>query len=217
MAKHDFRKIIIKYAKELAKDRMTSKSKDFISYRIDENSMYITKPGADFSMISEDDITIEKIDRKAADQEIALHSALYVGRGEVNAIIHSHHEKIEQIANEFKSMKAPLDDMAQIVGPTLRVVKVDENDNIIKTLKGRSACLIKGNGALSTGRTLAEAHTGAMVLFKACKCHVDGKKIGGVKTLPFLESFLMHKVYQLKYSSKNQELMVEKEREEALV
>ena len=33
MAQYDFRKLIIKYALELANDKMTSQGKDFISYR----------------------------------------------------------------------------------------------------------------------------------------------------------------------------------------
>lgn len=217
MAKYDFRKLIIKYAKELAGDKMTSKGKDFISYRIDQNTMFMTKPGADFANISNEDISIEIINRESKNKEIALHSNIYLTNFDTNAIIHSSHEIIEEIANSRSKIKAPLDDMAQIVGPTLRVVQSNDNRKIMKALKGRSACLIKGEGAISSGRTLAEAHTGAMVLFKACKCHAQGEILGGTITIPTFESYIMHKVYQMKYSAKNQELMIEKEKEEALI
>lgn len=217
MAQYDFRKLIIKYALELANDKMTSQGKDFISYRINQNTMFITKPGADFANLKNDDIVIEIINKDAKDKEVALHSNIYATKIEINAIIHSNHDLIETAANMKKKMKAPLDDMAQIVGPTLRVVQKNEVQDIMKALKGRDACLVKGEGAISLGRTIAEAHTGAMVLFKACKCHAEGQKLGGTVTIPFLESFLMHKVYKMKYSNVNQELMIKKEKEEALI
>lgn len=52
-----------------------------------------------------------------------MHSNIYATKIEINAIIHSNHDLIETAANMKKKMKAPLDDMAQIVGPTLRVVQ----------------------------------------------------------------------------------------------
>ena len=217
MANYDFRKLIIKYAKELSKDKMKSQGKDFISYKINTRTMFITKPGADFANLTNDDIELEIINKETKNQEIALHSNIYAKKTNINVIIHSNHPIIEIVANMNKKMKAPLDDMAQIVGPTLRVVQENEIKDIMKALKGRDACLIKGNGAISLGRTIAEAHTNAMVLFKACKCHAEGQKLGGTVTIPFFESYIMHKVYKLKYSSANQELIMQKEKEEALI
>lgn len=212
MAKHDFRPLIIKYAKQLASDKMTGKGNDYISYKIDENSMYITKKGTDFSKITEAYIEIVKIERNSSNAEVALHSNIYLERGDTNAIIHSATSTIGAVANVGKTLVAPLDDMSQIVGPTVKTAKDDSVAKVLKAMKGRSACLIKESGSITTGRTLAEAHTGTMVLYKACVCHVYGAVIGGTKTIPMLESMLMHIIYKKKYSAKNQELLYNEER-----
>jgi len=81
--------------------------------------------------------------------------------------------------------------------------------DVIKTLKGRNACLVKGAGALSLGRTLDEAHTGALVLEKGAKAFMEATVLGGAKKIGLVDGLLMNFVYKKKYSKADQELKME--------
>ena len=94
--------------------------------------------------------------------------------------------------------------MAQIVGPTCRTVAAD-NRKVVKELKGRNSCLIKGDGAVTTGRTLDEAFTCMLVLQKASICYVGGSVLGGCTVINGIEARLMRFVYKKKYSKINTE------------
>ncbi len=103
----------------------------------------------------------------------------------------------------LKKLTAELDDMAQIVGLTARVAKDDSPPELKKSLHGRNSCFVKGHGMLTTGRSVTEAITGAILLEKAAMTHLLAKKIGGAKRVPFFSAALMHFVYQKKYSKIN--------------
>ena len=107
------------------------------------------------------------------------------------------------VADEEKQLPAELDDMAQIVGLTARVAKSLTKPEIMRCLKGRNSCFVKGCGMLITGRSVGEAITGAILLEKAAMTHVLAKKIGGAKRVPLFSAALMHFVYQKKYSKIN--------------
>lgn len=108
-----------------------------------------------------------------------------------------------QIADSMRSLRAELDDMAQIVGLTARVARTLESGEISRCLRGRNSCFVRGSGMLITGRAISEAMTGAILLEKAAMTHVLAKKIGGAKPVPLFSAALMHAVYQKKYSKIN--------------
>lgn len=109
------------------------------------------------------------------------------------------------VANTKKYLVAELDDMAQIVGLTARVARSLTKAEIARCLKGRNSCFVKGFGMLITGRSTAEAVTGAILLEKAAMTHELAKKIGGARRVPLFSAALMHLVYQKKYSKINLE------------
>ena len=76
---------------------------------------------------------------------------------------------------------------------------------VVKELKGRNSCLIKGDGAVTTGRTLDEAFTCMLVLQKASICYVGGSVLGGCTVINGIEARLMRFVYKKKYSKINTE------------
>ena len=99
--------------------------------------------------------------------------------------------------------------MAQIVGPTCRTV--DGKEAAAKELKKRNSCLMKGDGAVTTGRTLNEAFTCMMVLQKAAICFVSASVLGGNVVINGFEARLMRFVYKKKYSKINTENNMERE------
>jgi L-fuculose-phosphate aldolase len=102
-----------------------------------------------------------------------------------------------------------LDDMVQIIGPSVRVadyalpttrkiVKVT-----VKALRGRMAALMANHGAVCLGRDLEEAFVVCQILEKACKAFIEAEFLGGAKSINRFEAYLMHQVYLRKYSKQN--------------
>ena len=140
--------------------------------------------------------------------EAALHEGVYA-RTDAASVVHAHPDYVSAVAKAGVTIPAVIDDMAQIVGPTCRTV--GGKDAAAMELKKRNSCLIKGDGAVTTGRTLNEAFTCMMVLQKAAICFVSASVLGGNVVINGLEARLMRFVYKKKYSKINTENNMERE------
>ena len=123
---------------------------------------------------------------------------------DINAVITNHAPFCVGVAASCKSLPAALDDMAQIIGPTAKVSPDGDALTVLRTLKGRNACLIRNGGVVATGRTLDEAFTGSMVLEKGALCYVGSTVIGKSVRIGLFDALLMRFVYKTKYSKKDQ-------------
>ena len=108
------------------------------------------------------------------------------------------------IAKKLGSFPATLDDMAQVVSRNAEVAPSYSATDILKTMSGRNACLVRGGGVIATGRTLDEAFTGSLVLEKGALCYVGSAIIAKPVKISFIDAVLMRLVYRLKYSKKDQ-------------
>lgn len=140
--------------------------------------------------------------------EAALHEGVYA-QTDAAAVVHAHPDYVSAVAKAGVTIPAVIDDMAQIVGPTCRTV--DGKEAAAKELKKRNSCLMKGDGAVTTGRTLNEAFTCMMVLQKAAICFVSASVLGGNVVINGFEARLMRFVYEKKYSKINTENNMERE------
>ena len=199
--KNKLKKQILEFCKEMEEDKLVVLG-DTMSVRCD-GGMLITsalKPMAD---ICEDDILF--VDKKEPKDELsALHLAIYGAREDINAIIMNHAPFCVGIAKGSKKFPACLDDMAQIIGPTAKVSPSGNAADVLKTLHGRNACLIKNGGVIATGRTLDEAHTGSLVLEKGAIAYVGSTVLGNPVKISTFDALLMRFIYKTKYSKKDQ-------------
>jgi L-fuculose-phosphate aldolase len=110
------------------------------------------------------------------------------------------------VAAARREVPAVLDDLVQIIGPTVRVADYALPSTramvkkTLKSLKGRNAALLANHGAVCLGRDMEEAFVACQVLEKACKAFIEGEFLGGVKSINRFEAVLMHQVYLKKYS-----------------
>ena len=101
-----------------------------------------------------------------------------------------------------------LDDMTQIIGPTVRVAEYALSSTkkitkkTVKALRGRNAALMANHGAVCVGRDLEEAFVVCQILEKACKAFIEAEFLGGAKSINKFEAYLMHQFYLRKYSPK---------------
>lgn len=131
--------------------------------------------------------------------EVQIHRAVYLAYEDINAIIVSALPYTVTASNQLRIVLPMLDDFAQIVGRNALVVDPADTTAIVKALKGRSAVLLKGMGALCCAADEDEASAVEMVLEKGAVTSISaaGKN---VSPIPAIECRLMRYVYQKKYS-----------------
>lgn len=192
---------MLKYAAELDANGLV-RIGDTISVKTDAG-MYITSETKPMSELTEADVIF--VDKKGTlTENQALHLAIYAGRADVSSIVVNHAPYCVGVAKYVKKLPAVLDDMAQIIGPSAKVSPSAKATDILHTLNGRNACLIKNGGVVSTGRTPDEAYTGSMVLEKGAVAYVGSTVLGNSVKIGLFDALLMRFVYKTKYSKKDQ-------------
>ncbi|MCL2491770.1 MAG: class II aldolase/adducin family protein [Coriobacteriia bacterium] len=108
------------------------------------------------------------------------------------------------IADTYRRIPPVLDDMAQIVGVSVPVIEVNDQRRLGKILTEGGACIVKKEGydaeLLAVGATPAHATAALTVLEKTCKVFWEAEQLGGARPLNPVEAWLMHQIYQRKYS-----------------
>jgi len=191
---------ILEYVKELVKQNVTGAG-DCVSVRAGEY-MYVTDKDVSLADVGDKDVL--KIKLSDATGEYALHSAVYAAKEDALAICHCHPAWVEPIAECGTKIPSVADDMTQIVGRDCKTCK-NECKAIVNNLKKRNSTLVKGDGCVTTGRTLNEAITAVLVLDKAAHCYVGAAVLKKNALINCFEATLMNVVYKMKYSKKNQE------------
>ncbi len=138
--------------------------------------------------------------------EMKLHAEIYRTRAEIHAVIHTHQMNASTVAAARREVPPILDDMVQIIGPSIRVADyaLPTTKKIVrvtvKALQGRMAALMANHGAVCLGRDLEEAFVVCQILEKACKAFIEAEFLGGAKSINRFEAYLMHQFYLRKYS-----------------
>ncbi len=206
------RQVIIEGGLRLVKEGLVARTWGNISIRVDENNMLITPSGRTYEDLTPEDIvlvnyhTSKHEGRIKPSSEKELHCEIYRTRKKINSVIHTHQMNASTVAAAQREVPPILDDMAQIIGPSVRVAAyaLPSTKKITKktvsALKGRNAALMANHGAVCVGRDLEEAFVVCQVLEKACKAFIEAEFLGGAKSINKFEAHLMHQIYIRKYS-----------------
>jgi L-fuculose-phosphate aldolase len=210
----NIRKEILEGGSRLLKEGLVARTWGNISIRVDDMYMLITPSGRPYEELTEKDIVLvnyhtSKYEGKIKpSSEKELHCEIYRTRKEVHAVIHTHQMNASTVAAAQREVPPILDDMTQIIGPTVRVAEYalpstkKITKKTVKALKGRNAALMANHGAVCVGRDLEEAFVVCQVLEKACKAFIEAEFLGGAKGINKFEAHLMHQIYLKKYSAK---------------
>jgi len=210
------RRLVCEGGRKMIEAGLTGGTWGNISCRIDDHRMAISPSGKDYASLkpeevpivdfSEEDITWEG-ERKPSTEK-NLHVAIYRERKEIGAVIHTHSMNASTVAVARREVPPILDDMAQIIGPSIRVADyaLPSTKKLVKAamkaLKGRGAALLANHGAVCLGRDMAEAFTCAFVLEKTCKAFIESEFLGGAKTISKFDAVFMHQYYLRKYAKR---------------
>jgi len=206
------RQEIIQGGLKLVKEGLVARTWGNISIRVDETYMLITPSGRNYEDLSPEDIVLVNYHTSKHEGKIKpssekeLHCEIYRTRKKIHAVIHTHQMNASTVAAAQREVPPILDDMAQIIGPSVRVAEyaLPSTKKITKktvsALKGRNAALMANHGAVCVGRDLVEAFVVCQVLEKACKAFIEAEFLGGAKSINKFEAHLMHQMYIRKYS-----------------
>jgi L-fuculose-phosphate aldolase len=206
------RQQIIAGGLRLVKEGLVARTWGNISIRVDDSHMLVTPSGRSYEDLTPGDIvlvnyhTSEYQGHIKPSSEKELHCEIYRTRKEIHAVIHTHQMNASTVAAARREVPPILDDMTQIIGPTVRVAdyalpstkKITRKT--VRALKGRNAALMANHGAVCIGRDLEEAFVVCQVLEKACKAFIEAEFLGGAKSINRFEAHLMHQLYIRKYS-----------------
>ena len=191
---------IMLHAARLKEQRLSSEVGDLYAARIDDNKFICTPIDKAPDKVAANEFV--ELSISDAPTEYALVASIFKARADVGAVLvdAAHYSAIA--AKSVKKFRPALDDMAQIVGPSVRRASLD-SASVIKAMKGRNACITE-KGSITAGRTADEAFTTALVLEKGSRIFVLAKKVGGAKLIGRFDAVLMHFVYRKKYSKVDQ-------------
>ncbi|MFW9978142.1 MAG: class II aldolase/adducin family protein [Candidatus Thorarchaeota archaeon] len=208
--------IVCEAGKKLIANGLVGGTWGNISCRVDLQRMAITPSGMGYETLTPEDIAI--VDFSSDDinwegkhkpsAEMKLHVAIYKDRKDIGAVIHSHSMNASTVAVARREVPPILDDMVQIIGPTIRVAEyaLPSTKKIVKktmkALKGRNAALMANHGAVCIGRDMEEAFTCTFVLEKACKAFIESEFLGGAKEINKFEAHFMRQYYLRKYGKR---------------
>jgi L-fuculose-phosphate aldolase len=205
---------ILEGGQRLLKEGLVARTWGNISIRVDDTHMLITPSGRPYEELGLEDIVLVNYRNSSYEGEVKpssekeLHCEIYRTRKEVHAVIHTHQMNASTVAAAHREVPPILDDMTQIIGPTVRVAEYalpstkKITKKTVKALRGRNAALMANHGAVCVGRDLEEAFVVCQVLEKACKAFIEAEFLGGAKSINKFEAHLMHQFYLRKYSAK---------------
>jgi len=137
-----------------------------------------------------------------------LHRQIYAKRKDVNCVIHSKNAETLAVSKAGYVLKPLLDDFAQLIGATMNIADFDPNNTIksskktVKKLKGRSAVLLKNNGAICVASDMYDAEAIQMVVEKGARTYFGAALFGRIKPINPVETRLMRFIYNQKYSKR---------------
>ena len=197
--------------KRLLKQGLVKGTWGNISVRIDNTFMLITPSGLNYEELTAEDMVIvnyhtyEYKGKHKPSSELKLHGEIYKTRKKVHAVIHTHQQNASTVAAARREIPPILDDMAQILGPSVRVADyaLPGTKKIVKAslkaLKNRNAALMANHGAVVVGSDLEEAFLAAEVLEKTAKAFIESSFLGEAKSINKFEAWYMHQYYIRKY------------------
>ena len=204
---------IILAGRQLVEKGLVTRSWGNISLRIDNQFMLITPSGRNYDNLQKDDLVLMNYISGTYEgaikpsSEYSLHAEVYKRRKEVQAVVHTHQVNATILATARCELPAIIDDMAQIIGPSVRVTKYTWSGTkklarqAVKAMRGRQAVLLANHGAVCVGRNLDEAFVVAEVLEKASRAFIESECLGGAKPIPKLYARILHQAFLKKYSN----------------
>lgn len=128
---------------------------------------------------------------------------MFSSREDINAIVFICTEASVLFSKNNSTMVPALDDLAQIIGPDVTVCETGDARTLLRALKNRRGCFIKGSGIIAIGSDIEEAIAGARILEKSAEAEIYTSRLGGIHHLDSANAVKLHQFYDRSYSKVN--------------
>lgn len=206
------RELVLNSARYLHSIGLVIGSMGNFSVRADRKTMMITPSGRNYHDLKPEEIVQVDLETMIYEgnlkpsSEYRLHAAIYAERPEINAVVHTHQPYASTMAAAHRELPPFLDDMVQLIGPSVRVAEYAPSGsskmviNTLKALDKRFAALLANHGAICIGRDMEEAILVCEVLEKGSKAFILGELVGGIQMIDKAEALQVRQDYLDKYS-----------------
>ncbi|MTI94290.1 MAG: class II aldolase/adducin family protein [Firmicutes bacterium] len=208
------RQAVVEAGREMARSALAVGTWGNISCRVEPELMAITPSGMDYEQLQSEDIVIMDLggqvregSRKPSSEQ-PLHRAIYRGRPDIQAVVHTHSVYASALAVARKPIPACVEDLVQIVGGAVRVADYclpgteELGECTLRALEGRNGALLANHGVIGCGRTLTEALTVCKIIEKAAKITLAAQAVGGVVELAESDIQAMRTYYLHQYGQR---------------
>lgn len=119
----------------------------------------------------------------------------------IGAVIRTSTPYVRKMSMFDRTMRPYLDDLAQIAGVTIRTVSPEaKKKEVAFAMRGRTAVLVEGKGAICVGADASEAEAVCQVLEKGCQAAYLAHMVGRIPPLSHRNSYHDRSVYVRSYS-----------------
>ncbi|MDO4384315.1 MAG: class II aldolase/adducin family protein, partial [Eubacteriales bacterium] len=164
--------------------------------RLDDETYISTKENLRLSKLTDKDF--ELFDINTGDI-----GRMFSSREDINAIVFICTEASVLFSRNNSVMYPALDDLAQIIGPDVTVCENGDAKTLLRALKNRRGCFIKGSGIIAIGEDIEEAIAGARILEKSAEAEIYASRLNGIHHLEPSNADKLHQFYDRSYSKVN--------------
>ena len=211
----EIQKLVYDSGMKLINDGLVAGTWGNVSHRIDAGFMAITPSGISYDELSPESIAVVNIHDLSYKGELKpsteanMHALIYKAKKEINAVIHFHPFYGSIAAAKGEEVPPYIEDMAQIIGPSIKVAKhaltgtMELAEGALAALDNRFGALLANHGAVCAGRDMKEAFAACHILEKSCQVFIFMKLLGGGKALSFEQAEGLRDFYLNNYQKKD--------------
>ncbi|MBI9091777.1 MAG: class II aldolase/adducin family protein [Desulfobacterium sp.] len=179
------REAVYRAGLDLVKEGLVARTWGNISVRLDDYRFVITPSGRTYETLKPGEMVVVKMGDLSHEgtikpsSEKGMHAAVYLGRPEITAVVHTHQLFASTVAAARKGIKGLSKAHARVLGSGVACAAYAlPGSKKLKraaatALEGdRRAALLANHGALCIGETMAEAFDVAKTLEAACECFI---------------------------------------------
>ena len=206
---------ILEAASQMVSADLSDGTSGNLSARCDDGgAVLITPTGRRYARLDEHDLVHVDLATGAArgrwdpSSEWRLHTAIYLGRPEVNAVIHHHGIWASAVAVARATIPVLIDEAADLGAVATAPYAPSGSPELAATVSrqfadGSNAVLLANHGAVVAGRSLDEALRRALQVERLAKIFIAARLLGGARELtedevgrlqPFFQGYRAHQV-----------------------
>ncbi|MDW7651550.1 MAG: class II aldolase/adducin family protein [Bacillota bacterium] len=196
---------------DMCRDNLVLGTWGNVSVRDGDNSMLITPSGMNYEQLEPADLVRLSLDGGTAQgrwkpsSEWRLHAAIYRGRQDISAIVHTHSVYATAFAVARMPIPAVVEDLVQVAGGSVDVADytlpgTDElAENALLALGNKSAVLLASHGLVGAAQTLEEALKVCRIAEKTAQVALFARLLGPVHELSEEDIRAMRNFYLTSY------------------